>query len=281
MPDALTTITTFINSPPGVLVAGATLGGIVWTFSEKLDGILKDRAKRPVADWLLGLEPEQTARGWQRTLAIISQAVFHGSPDSARRQIADGVIGSATFVLAAWTWFAAVSAFWPPPELGKLFILIGLGLGILFSCITSVRLGIDISLSADSELDRTFALSLAVTPLLRVLIYWIMVTILTALLENPTITVDHPDRAGWAALASVSILPALMTVLPHMLLSWLPLLSGGMIIAARRLGIGFQWFNRTFEVEKKPIHSMGFVAGVLVAVVYWTAAIASRIVHHS
>jgi hypothetical protein len=32
VPDALTTITDFINSPPGVLVAGATLGGIVWSF---------------------------------------------------------------------------------------------------------------------------------------------------------------------------------------------------------------------------------------------------------
>ena len=238
MPDTLTTITNFINSPPGQLVAGATLGGIVWSFSEKLDNLLRDEAKRPIADWLLGLEPEETARGWQRALAIISQAVFHGSPNSARRQIADGVIGLATFVLAAWTWFASVSAFWPPPDLGKLLILIALGLAILFSCITSVRLGIDISLLDDSELDRTFALSLAITPLVRVLIYWVMVTILTAVLENPTITVDHPDRAGWAALASVSILPALMTVLPHLLLSWLPLISGGMIIAARRLGVG-------------------------------------------
>jgi hypothetical protein len=105
-----------------------------------------------------------------------------------------------------------------------------------------------------------------------------MVTILTAVLENPIITVNHPDRAGWVALASASILPALMTVLPHMLLSWLPLVGGGMIIAARRFDIGFQWFNRRFDIEKKPLQSIGLVAGALVAVVYWASVIVSRIV---
>lgn len=278
MSDALTTFTTFINSPPGVLVAGATLGGIVWKFFERVEGLLTDDTKLEIAVWLLGIEPEQSARGWQRTLAIISQTVFHGAWDSGKRQIADGVIGSATFALAAWIWFASISAFWPPPELGKLLVFVGFGLAILFSCITSVRLGIDISLLADSELDRTFAFSLAVTPIVRVFIYWGVVTILTAVLENPTITVSQPDRAGWVALAIVSIRPALVMVLPHMLLSWLPLVSGGMIIAARRLDIGFQWFNRRFDIEKKPLQSIGLVAGALVAVVYWAAVIVARLI---
>jgi hypothetical protein len=280
MPNALTTVTNLINSPPGQLVAGGVLAGIVWKFFERVEAVLTDDTKLEIAVWLVGIEPEQTARGWRRTLAIISQAVFHGSPDSARRQIADGVIGSATFALAAWTWFASVSAFWPPPELGKLLVFIGFGLAILFICITSVRLGIDISFLADSELDRSFALNLAITPLVRVLLNWAVVTILTAVLENPTITVNQPDRAGWAALASASILPALMTVFPHMLLSWLPLVGGGMIIAARRFDIGFQWFNRRFDIEKKPLQSIGLVAGALVAVVYWTAVIVSRVFSH-
>jgi hypothetical protein len=111
-----------------------------------------------------------------------------------------------------------------------------------------------------------------------VFIYWGVVTILTAVLENPTITVSQPDRAGWVALAIVSIRPALVMVLPHMLLSWLPLVSGGMIIAARRLDIGFQWFNRRFDIEKKPLQSIGLVAGALVTVMYWAAVIVSRIV---
>lgn len=54
MPDALTTITNLINSPPGQLVAGATLGGIVWKFFEKVENVLKDETKKEIGNWLLG-----------------------------------------------------------------------------------------------------------------------------------------------------------------------------------------------------------------------------------
>jgi hypothetical protein len=34
------------------------------------------------------------------------------------------------------------------------------------------------------------------------------------------------------------------------------------------------WFNRKFDIEKKPQQSIGLVAGALVAIVFWAAAIA-------
>jgi hypothetical protein len=37
MADAFTTITNLINSPPGVLVAGGVLAGIVWKFFERVE----------------------------------------------------------------------------------------------------------------------------------------------------------------------------------------------------------------------------------------------------
>jgi hypothetical protein len=48
--------------------------------------------------------------------------------------------------------------------------------------------------------------------------------------------------------------------------------------AARRFDIGFEWFNRKFDIEKKPLQCIGLVAGALVAVVYWAAVIVSRVV---
>jgi hypothetical protein len=54
--------------------------------------------------------------------------------------------------------------------------------------------------------------------------------------------------------------------------------SGFLLKAARRFDIGFEWFNRKFDIEKKPLQSIGLVAGALVAVVYWVAVIVSRIV---
>jgi len=41
MPDALTTVTNLINSPPGQLVAGGVLAGIVWKFFERVEAVLQ------------------------------------------------------------------------------------------------------------------------------------------------------------------------------------------------------------------------------------------------
>jgi hypothetical protein len=38
------------------------------------------------------------------------------------------------------------------------------------------------------------------------------------------------------------------------------------------------WSIRHFDIEKKPLQSIGLVAGALVAVVYWVAVIVSRVV---
>jgi hypothetical protein len=59
---------------------------------------------------------------------------------------------------------------------------------------------------------------------------------------------------------------------------WLYAGSGFLLKAARRFDIGFDWFNRHFDIEKHPLQSIGLVAGALVAVVYWAAVIVSRVV---
>src|SRR3989442_817618 len=53
MADTLTTITTFINSPPGQLAAGGVLGAIVWKFFKNVGDALNEAATREIAVWLL------------------------------------------------------------------------------------------------------------------------------------------------------------------------------------------------------------------------------------
>jgi hypothetical protein len=70
-------------------------------------------------------------------------------------------------------------------------------------------------------------------------------------------------------------------VIPSMFTSiwlWLYAGSGFLLKAARRFDIGFDWFNRKFDIEKKPLQSIGLVAGALVAVVYWIVLIVGHIV---
>jgi len=54
--------------------------------------------------------------------------------------------------------------------------------------------------------------------------------------------------------------------------------SGFLLKVARRFDIGFDWFNRKFDIEKKPLQSIGLVAGALVTLVYWTAVVVGRVV---
>jgi hypothetical protein len=50
MADALDTITTLIQSPPGQLAAGGVLAGIVWKFFERVELVLTENTKRGVCD---------------------------------------------------------------------------------------------------------------------------------------------------------------------------------------------------------------------------------------
>ena len=79
---------------------------------------------------------------------------------------------------------------------------------------------------------------------------------------------------GYSSLFLLWILPAFFTSI----WIWLYAGSGFILKAARRYDIGFEWFNRKLDIGKKPLQSIGLVAGVLVALVYWAVIAISRIV---
>src|SRR5258708_4170417 len=72
MADTFTTITTFINSPPGQVVAGGVLAGIVWKFFGRVENVLNEDTKLEIAVWLLGVRT--AARGQSAPQSFISLA---------------------------------------------------------------------------------------------------------------------------------------------------------------------------------------------------------------
>jgi hypothetical protein len=54
--------------------------------------------------------------------------------------------------------------------------------------------------------------------------------------------------------------------------------AGVVIRAVRSFDVGLEWFNRHFDIEKRPLKSIGFVAGAMAAVVYWAAVMVSRVI---
>jgi len=84
---------------------------------------------------------------------------------------------------------------------------------------------------------------------------------------------EHFTDFHQANTATIFFFPAFFTSI----WLWLYAGSGFLLKAARRFDIGFDWFNRKFDIEKKPLQSIGLVAGALVAVVYWAVVIAARV----
>jgi hypothetical protein len=58
---------------------------------------------------------------------------------------------------------------------------------------------------------------------------------------------------------------------------WLYAGAGFLLRASRRFDLGFEWFNRKFDIEKKPLQAIGLVAGTVLALVWWSAAIIGHI----
>src|ERR1017187_9834473 len=77
MPDALTTFMKLIQSPPGQLVAGGALAGIVWKFFERVESVLNENTKLEIAVWLLGRKKlSPTFQNWPDTFAKVFDRVF-------------------------------------------------------------------------------------------------------------------------------------------------------------------------------------------------------------
>jgi hypothetical protein len=77
--------------------------------------------------------------------------------------------------------------------------------------------------------------------------------------------------------AATHTFPRGTALLPSVWL-WLYAVSGFFLKTARRFDIGFDWFSRHFDIEKKPLQSIGLVAGAIVALVYWAVVLVMRVV---
>ena len=315
MPDALTTITHLINSPPGQLVAGGVLAGIVWKFFERVESILNDDTKLEIAVWLLDrnkLSP--TFQNWPDTFAKVFDRVFgarHLSLKCFRRSCVASVVTaifSAFLILCSasgsirseiqfslfesWTRF--VFAIFISMLLidyitlletrycirlmktrDHILVYVLVLLGDLIFTLTTTTYGFT---SADFLFHASrFGRHLTDRTVLTLGPSHIELSNLQTLWHWFRIEYRRPDIAIkdlWREEVRLGLFPGFLSCV----WLWLYAGSGFLLKAARRFDIGFDWFNRRFDIEKKPLSSIGLVAGALVAVVYWTAVMVSRIV---
>jgi hypothetical protein len=301
MADTLTTITNLINSPPGQLVAGGVLAGIVWKFFDKVEAVLTDQTKFEIAVWLVGVKVGQKGEPWPDTFAKLFDRVFGESHFSWkclwRSTLASygtvSIVVFTSYFLAPSQWIIAsrlvVTDFLPlfgislvanvvPDFLSLLETRCALWLLRLVSHKSALPL-----LLVDAYLTAAFA---GVSTMIGITTFFAwegyshfgepfspgftLRSFLTAFLPSRVI---GTWLVGTRALGVGPLwyFPAFFTSV----WLWLYAGSGFLLKAARRFDIGFQWFNRKFDIEKKPLSAIGLVAGALVAVVYWGFAFGS------
>jgi hypothetical protein len=296
MPD-LPSVTAFINSPPGQLVAGAALAGIVWKFFDKVEGVLTDQTKFQIAVWLVGIEAGKTIAPWPGTFAKIFDRVFgpkHLSWNCFWKSCVATYVSLA--VAFSLTGALAISVIFHPrffaatvfsnaiPDYFSLLVtrfILGwmshrrttsaYAIGLIVDCCATATIA-TIGALIGTVIFSWYGNPKAVRHLMRMIIddiprsnlwdwiaHWqqFFVGFYVGLSAN-----------GLGQLAIIFVCPAFFTT------AWTALYAGSgfLLKAACRFDLGFDWFNRRFDIEKKPLSAIGLVAGAIVAMLYWSWA---------
>lgn len=304
MPD-LPSVTNFINSPPGQLVAGGVLAGIVWKFFERVEAVLTDQAKFEIAVWLVGVKVGEKVEPWPNTFIIMFDRVFGNNPWSwkffARSCAASyGIvtIGALLFWLPNLIAGSAVS-----PSIDRwLFTYI-----VVSGVIGNVLPGYLSLLKARGLLEIARKHTGVFTTIGIILLDGFCSNVIGFLASIFELCLLFGYRAvesrgGGSFLENMAVLPQMImysfydsifsidalldnvgTVGPTLftfIWLWLYAGSGFLLKFARRFDLGFDWFNRKFDIEKKPLSAIGLVAGSLIALTYWGVVVGSWLVHH-
>jgi hypothetical protein len=306
MSDTFTTISRLINSPPGQLAAGGVLAGLVWKFFERVEAVLTDQTKLEIAVWLLGVKVGQKVEPWPDTFSGLLNRVFGSKHFTLRCFLRSSVLSMAVSLLVS----GIVYGFTPDSDLPMSSFWYGSLLWIVLSLFANVipnylalletryvlrwltHWRSNTGTIALLVLDRYLTLVTATAGAGASIVVFTFL-IMTRFRQHPSVLTALTDFIltfvstgfqnlikGWTMpVAGYAHRPELF--FPAFFTSiwlWLYAGSGFLLKAARRFDLGFDWFNRHFDIEKKPLQSIGLVAGALVAVVYWTAVIVSRVI---
>jgi hypothetical protein len=306
MADALSTITTLIQSPPVHVAAGGVWQAIavqfglglglfygVTKFFDLVGDRLNDDMKLEIAVWLLGVKVGQTVEPWPDTFSRLFDRVF-GERHLSWKCIWRSTVASLTVstVVFLFTMFSSRGPFlatpitWSTlqahPSFLWTFVVIIIQVNVLPDYLFLLKTRWLLS-CMKRHISTAWWVTLIVTDFFLTL-YLANDAVLIGLSSDPSVARKTMGYSvvrilvWWKLLSAegewVFFYPAFFTSI----WLWLYAGSGFILKAARRFDVGFDWFNRKFDIEKKPLQSIGLVAGASVATAYWVAVIVSRVV---
>jgi hypothetical protein len=306
MNNTLTTLTRLINSPPGQLAAGGVLAGIVWKFFERVEAVLTDQTKLEIAVWLLGVKVGQKVEPWPDTFARVFDRVFGKKHLSWKCFWRSGIASLCSVFILCLSVFLSSGLRNTPVNftlrsgtfIGLTFITVVVGNVVpdYFSLLETRVVIAYMARTANTSkqllflcIDAIYTCGFAfISLILGMLTQWTIASVVNGQLATPSgrhlffVMVQYEVPFAITVFPSLGLRGApLFWFYPAFFTSiwlWLYAGSGFVLKAARRFDLGFDWFNRKFDIEKHPLQSIGLVAGALVAVAYWTAVIVSRMI---
>lgn len=287
MADALTNFTEFIIKPSAPFAAGVILFGVVWGFFKGVESVLSEDTKTEIWIWLTDRKPlTPILQSWPDTFAKVFDRVFGG------RHLSWKCFWRSTVASYSAVFLVVIYLESSPRTFG-----VRLSWDYLFDVLSSAFIG-NVLPDYISLLETRYLLGfMQRTQSFQQRLIWLTLDfVLTSAIALVTAHVilsfwwvnSDPSQWRWTISAILGhpadfhqtnswfsfVIPAFFTSI----WLWLYAGSGFLLKAARRFDVGFQWFNRRFDIEKKPLESIGLVAGALVVLVYWGAVIMSRIV---
>ena len=258
------------------------LAGIVWKFFERVEAVLKDDTKLEIAVWLIGLRTVDRVP-WPETFAKVFDRVF-GDHHLSWLCFGRSCIASWFSVLLVMIWtgtgLSFVSSLLDIYHLLVWWLLCSL-VNMLpdYVSLLKTRLVLHWMIKSHSLLsqcvlvclDLYFTSIIASCTVLTVLVLWnrnIGDVLLDILFLRTVREMVFADFRFAVVVPALWFFPAFFTSI------WLLLYAGcGLLLkAAHRFDIAVDWINRRMD-EKKALSTIGLVAGCLVALIYWTAAI--------
>jgi hypothetical protein len=276
MADAFTD---FILKPAPHFAAGVVLFGVVWGFFKGVESVLTDDTKLEIAVWLLGVQVGQKVEPWPETFATVFDRVF-GKKHLSWKCFSRSALATLTTVLltTGTSYFIFVHG-----PLGLLVpylaVLIAVAIGPDYASLLVTRKLMSLAQTHPGNPARVAILiaALSVGCVVAVVVIRLDVYVYHLVGFKSDLGGNNSLFANVALEIYLIAFGAGIASLFASIWLWLYAGSGFILKAARRFDIGFHWFNRKFDIEKKPLQSIGLVAGALVALVYWAAVIVSKV----
>jgi hypothetical protein len=290
MADALTTISEFIVKPSSRFAAGVVLFGAVWGFFKGVESVLSNDTKLEIAIWLIGqklLGPK--VEPWPETFARVFDRVF-GEKHLSWQCFSRSALAS----LAALGVSILTSVITSRRETLLLVVELAVfwGYAIFMNILSDYVSLLKTRVILGKINNRRFIHTLAWLCFDILITGGIVILTLCVLfvISAPSFHQARLDEVITVPLAALMFLSdplarayRVLWVVPAFFTSiwlWLYAGSGFLLKAVRRFDIGFQWFNRKFDIEEKPLSAIGLVAGALVALTYWGVVGGSWLVQH-